>query len=84
MIQDTEMPPDRCRRIVFEHRLGPWRGLRQILGTTDDLRGEPIPATSDPFTAVPDGREAVAGLITAKQSYLVYREIDASLPVRLR
>jgi len=64
------------KRVVFEHRLGPWKGLWQITGTTDDfLKGIAVPGLSEPFSALPDHRLTQAGLVAARRSYLLYREI---------
>ena len=66
----------RPSRVVFEHRFGPYAGLRQIVGTTDDFGGKPAPACSEPFNARPDNRLAVAGLVSAQPGYVLYRELD--------
>ena len=72
-------------RIVFEHTLGPWKGLREIVGTSADFGDVPAPpATTEPFTARPDKRPALAGLVLAGRLHLLYREIDSTRPVRLR
>jgi hypothetical protein len=78
-------PEKRTLRIVFEHRLGPWAGLREITGTTDDFGAQPVsPITSERFQARPDHRYTLAGLVSAHRGHLLYREIDESLPARLR
>lgn len=79
-IQDTPI-----LRIVFEHTQGPWKGLREIVGTSQDFGDESAPpTTSEPFNARPDNRAAKAGLVSAARKHLLYREINFSLPVRLR
>ena len=71
-------------RIVFEHTMGRYAGLRQIVGTTDEFEGATPPTTSEPFNAIPDNRPAQAGLVSAHRGYLLYREINFTNPVRTR
>lgn len=72
-------PALRVQRVVFEHGTGPWKGLKQIMGTTEEFEGEVPHATTDPFTAAPDGRKVLAGLVASKRTYLLYREINTPL-----
>jgi len=65
----------RTKRVVFEHRKGAYAGLRQIVGTTDDFGGQPAPAQSERFEAIPDHRWAVASLVSAHRTHLLYVEI---------
>ena len=71
-------PESRVRRVVFEHRLGVYAGLRQIVGTTDDFGGAAPPACSDAFQTTLDPRLAVAGQVLATHTYVLYREIDTN------
>ena len=65
-----------AKRIVVEHTEGPFKGLMQITGTTDDFDGQsPPPITTEPFMIQPGQRMAIAGLVAAKRTYLLYREI---------
>ncbi len=69
---------DRPLRLILEHTRGPWKGLREIVGRSDDLpdSAQRLPSTEGPFNARPDNREAIAGLVKVEHGYAIYREID--------
>lgn len=74
------------KRIVFQHTVGPLRGLLRIVGTTDQLpnQGNPLP---DFLPAVeistPHKRVAPASLIQVRSKVVIYRELG-KLPTKGR
>lgn len=64
-------------RLVIEHTKGPWAGMHQIVGEKTDL----LLALN--FTELPtilamtnsEGIVTGASLVTAKRSYILYREL---------
>jgi hypothetical protein len=63
------------RRIVLEHTAGPYVGLRQIMGHTDEFGGKPVPTLTDAFVINPGTRTAVAGLVRATPRFMLFREL---------
>lgn len=72
------------QRVVLLHALGPHAGLFQITGHASELGDGPPPACTEPFSETVSNRVIVAGLIRSNPRYLLYKEIDPSLPVRMR
>lgn len=72
------LPPlQRNQRIVLEHTQGPFKGLHQITGHSDDFDGADPPTVTEPFDITPGKRHGVAGLVRSNPRYLLYREITA-------
>lgn len=67
----------RNQRIVLEHTTGPYKGLFQVLGHTDEFEGEQPPLTSEVFTITPGERQGQSCLVASHPRYLLYREITA-------
>lgn len=63
-------------RVVLEHSQGAWAGMRQILGTVDQVLAAMQVAEMPPYIAGLDfgDRTAGAALVVVKKSYLLYRE----------
>ena len=60
-------------RIVFEHTEGPFAGLFQIGGHSDEFAGQPLPSILAGFTAL--GRQvASAKMVKINERYVHYRE----------
>ena len=71
-----EMPPLSVgQRIVLEHTTGPYKGLKQIMGHSDEFGGQPPPASTEPFDISPGTRKGIASLVASKTRYLLYREV---------
>lgn len=70
-----EMDSRRNLRVVLEHTNGPFKGLHQITGHSDDLDPGPPPALTEEFDIAPGKRRGVAGLVRATSRYLLYREL---------
>lgn len=83
---DLVMPsvPERGRRVVLEHTQGPFRGLRQIVGHTDEFKGQQPDIFAEGITIEPGRRIGVIGLVASFTRYVLYRETDSTKPVRLR
>lgn len=69
--------PPRNQRVVFEHVAGPWAGMFQIVGHTDDFGGQVLPLTIGPFNCRdPFPRIGlVAALVRDQKKYVLYREL---------
>lgn len=66
----------RNQRIVFEHLAGPYAGLRQIAGHTDQFKGQPAPSSAGPFELL--GRPGLfSALAKSQPRFLLYRETTA-------
>ena len=65
----------RNQRVVLEHTNGPFKGLKQIMGHSDDFKGEPPPTVTPEFDITPGTRKGVAGLVKSTLRFLLYREI---------
>lgn len=63
------------RRVVLEHTTGPYKGLHQIMGHTDDFGGKQPPTVTDEFDIQPFARRGVASLVRSNPRYLLYREL---------
>ena len=75
----TNLPEiPRNQRIVLVHTQGPFAGLHQIMGHTDQFGGQQPPALSDIFDMIPDGRKGQASLIKSTPRAVFYREIAAT------
>jgi len=75
---DIVMPePDtrRNQRVVLEHTQGPYAGLKQITGHSDELDPGPPPTMTEEFDITPGKRRGIAGLVKSTPRYLLYREI---------
>ena len=66
------------KRVVLLHTLGPYAGLRQIMGTTADFEPGPLPPTVPDITIRPSERKADAWLVKIKQRYVMYQEKEKS------
>lgn len=75
MLENMPEISNRGRRVVLEHTNGPFKGLKQIMGHSDDFNGEPAPVTTDEFEINPGKRKGIAGLVKSTPRYLLYREI---------
>lgn len=78
MTENTpEMPAvaRREKRVVFQHRVGRYKGLHQIMGTTAQFGGQQPPAVSGPFVASPDTRPALAELVKETPNFVLYTEV---------
>jgi hypothetical protein len=64
-------------RVVLEHSVGPWAGMRQILGTVDQVRAAMGVNEMPPYIGNIQFGDHVAGaqLVGARRSYILYREI---------
>ena len=62
------------KRVVLLHTLGPYPGLRQILGTTTDFAEGPLPPMIADCTFWPDKRQGEAWLVKTKRRYVMYQE----------
>lgn len=68
--------------VVFEHRTGSRAGLREICGRWD--RKNKLTTPIDFERATDTGKESVtAALVTAGSNYVLYREVDTTLPPRI-
>lgn len=75
-ILDPVMPAiTRNQRIVLEHTCGPYAGLHQIVGHSDQHGGQQPPALTEPFTITPGERMALASLVKSTPRFLLYREL---------
>lgn len=77
---DLSMPdisPTRNQRVVLEHTQGPYAGLHQIMGHSDDFNGEAPPDMTDMFDIQPGSRTAQASLVKSTPRYLLYKELPA-------
>ncbi len=72
---DIDQKVAQRKRIVLLHTQGPYRGLYQILGTSDALGGV-LPPTTGEFTISPHTRTSHANLVKVKVRYALYRESD--------
>lgn len=96
MEQNTEETPTltlsaSTKRVVLEHTNGPYAGLRQILGTTDDYAdaGEKIPSYVQEVVFSPGKRTGDASLIRSLRRHILYREVPLQVdsthyPIRVR
>lgn len=69
----------RNQRVVLEHTAGPYAGLMQIIGHTDQFGGRQPDEITEPFTIEfppPARHNVLAGLVEAKPRYLLYRELS--------
>lgn len=75
---ESLLPPvtERGRRIVLQHVKGPFKGLMQIMGHTDDFKGTAAPIVTEEFDINPGTRKGIAGLVKSTRRYLLYKEID--------
>jgi hypothetical protein len=73
----TPLLPETARnqRIVLEHTRGPYKGLKQITGHTDQFGGQQPPAITSEFDITPGNRKGVASLVASRPRFLLYREI---------
>jgi len=64
-------------RVVLEHSVGPWSGMRQILGTVEQVKAAMQVGEMPPYIAnIQFGdRTNGAQLVGARRSYILYREI---------
>ena len=65
----------RNQRIVLEHTAGPYAGLFQIKGHSDEFEGRQPPALTDVFEIQPGQRLGVASLVKSTPRYVLYREL---------
>lgn len=63
------------KRVVLLHTQGPWKGMKQILGTSAEFNGQ-LPVTTPEFNMAPDNRVNCANLVKMKIRYALYRESD--------
>ena len=85
MNENTLVMPDapaRNQRVVLQHTQGPYPGLFQIMGHSDAFGGQAPPITTEEFDISPGPRKGIAGLVKATPRYVLYREVNASLPPR--
>lgn len=66
-----------CKRVVFQHTVGPLRGLMRIMGTTDEIPPtEPLPEfIADINITTPHARRTCASLIQVRHRLVIYREV---------
>lgn len=79
--EDLRMPAvaSRGQRIVLQHTQGPYKGLHQIMGHSDEFGGEQAPAVTEPFDITPGARRGLAGLVRSNPRFLLYKEINSPL-----
>lgn len=68
----------RNQRVVVHHQTGPYKGLFQIIGHTDETGGQVPPLVDDFKMTVGTKlniREFPIGLIASKTRFVLYREI---------
>lgn len=64
------------QRIVLLHTKGPFAGLHQIMGHSDEFEGRTPDAVTEPFDIMPGARRGMAGLVRSTPRFLLYKEID--------
>ncbi len=64
-------------RVVLEHTVGAWAGMRQILGTLDQVRAALQLSEMPAYIADINfgDRTGGAALVGPKKSYILYREV---------
>ena len=65
----------RNQRIVLQHTTGPFKGLHQILGHTDELEGRDPEVFVPEIVINPHSRTGAASLVASKPRFLLYREV---------
>ena len=75
MTQNMPEISKRNQRVVLEHTQGPFAGLLQITGHSDDFGGQQPPTLTDEFDIMPGKRKGCAGLVKSTPRYVLYREI---------
>ncbi len=68
------------KRIILEYTSGAYRGLRQIVGTEDQLRTRLTPEVTELPSFIEganfiEGRTGSCSLIRVKPRYILYREL---------
>lgn len=75
MTEKLPTVPSRGQRIVLQHTAGPFKGLHQIVGHSDEFKGTQAPTLTEPSLITPGARQGVAQLVQSKPRYLLYREL---------
>jgi hypothetical protein len=73
--ENAEMPKAAHRRRICVLRVtGPYAGLTQIVGTTDEAP-KPLPIETEPFIDVRDGARIIARMACHDNRKVIYREV---------
>ena len=69
-------------RVVLEHTVGAWAGMRQILGTLDQVKEAMQVSELPAYIANIQFGDRVNGaaLVGPRRSYILYREINPPTP----